>query len=714
MKTFIQFLILLIITIGYCNAQVTISGRVIDDKGQPLPGANVMVKGTYDGATADTAGCFLFKTQESGKQILVISFVGYKTAEKEIDLSVIPSTIEIILEEQVGEIKGVVITAGAFETGELKRPIVLKPMDIATTPSAIGDIYGAMTTLPGTQVVGNEGGLYVRGGEGYETKTFIDGMQVANPYMSKMPDLPTRSRFSPLLFTGTAFSTGGYSAEYGQALSSAINLKTTGLAEKNQGTVSLMTVGMSGSYTHRWNNSSIAGTLQYLNMRPYYSIFKQNMEWKRPPVQIGGTLLFRQKIRKYGMLKIFGSFDRSNSALYFNYKGDTVESSLIDLHNGNYYLNAVYNDLLSEKWHLKTGLAYSYDNSDIGIDVNRLKESGQAFHHRLTLSRDLDEQLTLKFGEEVSLYSFDRSYYLFDSTQTYNSGFRLMDYAVYFEPEIRINDHLAARAGLRGEYIPLLKEWQLVPRLSMAYHTGDYSQLSLAYGSFRQRPENQYLIYNRELQSEKATHLILNYQYEVNDRILRIELYRKWYNNLVKYESEYNPDPLAYNNSGSGNAQGIDLFWRDSKSVRNLDYWISYSYIYTKRNYKDYQQSRVPSFISPHTFSVVVKYFISKANTYTGLTYMYASPKTWYNPALPVSSGDQTKAYNDLSVNITCIRPLFGSYCAFLLNVSNLLGFENVFGYHYSTYTDSGGNYARYPIIPQSKRFFVIAAYFIF
>lgn len=92
-----------------------------------------------------------------------------------------PAPIQITPDLQPGEIKSVLVTAGAFETGDLKRPIVLKPMDIATTPSALGDIYGALTTLPGTQVVGEEGGLYVRGGEGYETRTYIDGMQVHKP-----------------------------------------------------------------------------------------------------------------------------------------------------------------------------------------------------------------------------------------------------------------------------------------------------------------------------------------------------------------------------------------------------------------------------------------------------------------------------------------------------------------------------------------------------
>ena len=213
------------------------------------------------------------------------------------------------------------------------------------------------------------------------------------------------------------------------------------------------------------------------------------------------------------------------------------------------------------------------------------------------------------------------------------------------------------------------------------------------------------------LHSEKATHLILNYQYEIENRIFRVELYKKWYNNLVKYTSENNPDPSTYNNTGSGSAQGIDLFWRDSKTVRDLDYWVSYSFIQTKRNYKNYQKPLVPSFISPHSFSVVMKYFIRRANTYTGLTYMYASPKTWYNPALSATTGDKTLPFNDLSMNIVVIRPFLKSYCGILFNVSNVLGFNNVFGYHYSAAPDETGYYEQYPIKPQSKRFFILGLF---
>ena len=708
MKTVMTISIILLMISGIVNAQVKPCGRVSDENGLPLPWASVSIKGTYDGASTDTAGYFRFKTAATGKQILSVSFVGFKTAEKEIDLSAPLAPVQIMMDLQPGEINSVMVTAGAFETGDLKRPIVLKPFDIATTPSALGDIYGALTTLPGTQVVGNEGGLYVRGGEGYETKTFIDGMQVEKPFLSKMPDLPTRSRFSPILFKGTAFSTGGFSAEYGEALSSVINLNTVGLADETKSGLMLMSVGVNASHSQRWERGSVTGTIQYINMKPYHSLFKQNMEWEKDPVQSDGTLLFRQQRGKYGILKVFGSFNVNKSALHYSLGNDTVGASLIGLQNRNYYINAVYNDVLSRNWKIKAGLAGTYDLTRTGINDDRLDETLKGIHQRVTLTNEWSNNVSLKIGEEASWYSFNRDYISVGMEQQYRTGLNIQDYALYIEPEISINNNLVLRTGLRSEYVSLQNQWSLMPRISLAYRVTNYSQVSLAYGLFRQRPENQYLLYNRDLEPEKATHLILNYQYEINDRIFRVELYRKWYNSLVKYASEYNPDPSTYNNTGDGYAQGIDLFWRDSKTVKNLDYWISYSFIDTKRNYKNYQKELVPSFVSSHMLSVVMKYFIAKANTFAGLTYIYASPKTWYNPALTVTSGDQTRAYNDLSANLLIIRPFFKSYCGILLNVSNVFGFNNVFGYNYSTSPDAGGNYAQYPIKPQSKRFFMV------
>ena len=116
-----------------------------------------------------------------------MSFVGYGNYEDTIELTSGAMTINVELKELFNELNAVVITAGAFEASDEKKNTILKPLDIVTTAGADGDIYGALETLPGASKVGNDDGLYVRGGSDYETKTVIDGMTVNNPYYSTQP-----------------------------------------------------------------------------------------------------------------------------------------------------------------------------------------------------------------------------------------------------------------------------------------------------------------------------------------------------------------------------------------------------------------------------------------------------------------------------------------------------------------------------------------------
>jgi CarboxypepD_reg-like domain len=80
MKTLTNLLVLFFVLIFSTSfAQTALKGKVVDEKGHGLPGANVSLKGSYDGATADAEGNFQFKTSEKGEQVLNCSFVGYET-----------------------------------------------------------------------------------------------------------------------------------------------------------------------------------------------------------------------------------------------------------------------------------------------------------------------------------------------------------------------------------------------------------------------------------------------------------------------------------------------------------------------------------------------------------------------------------------------------------------------------------------------------------
>ncbi len=328
-----KYAIIILITILFnipTYSQTVIQGKVTDSKELPIVGANVYFKGTYEGTTVDSKGNFKFISELKGEQILIISYISYKSCEKQIDLDRTIQFLYIELKESSLHVDAVRITAGTFNASDEKRAVVLKPIDIVTTASSEGDIYGALNTLPGTQKVGEKGEIFVRGGEGYESKTYMDGMLVQKPYSSSMPDVPSRGRFSPFLFSGTVFSTGGYSAEYGQALSSALILKTNDLPEKDVTGISLMSVGGSISHTKRWKNTSFTLSGDYTNLSPYYFLVKQNLKWKKAPNSAGGNIIFRQKVGKRGMIKSFGTYSHSGSRLIYN-NYETDSDQLIDL-----------------------------------------------------------------------------------------------------------------------------------------------------------------------------------------------------------------------------------------------------------------------------------------------------------------------------------------------------------------------------------------------
>lgn len=693
------------------KAQTIISGKVSDKAGQTLPGANIFIKSTYDGISSNTEGLFRFQTKKTGEQILVISMMGYDKQEHKIELTGKEIYFDIKLKEAYNQLNAVVITAGSFEASEERKSITLKPLDIVTTASAAGDIYGALRTLPGTQQVGEDGRLFVRGGESSETRTYIDGMLVQNPYGSKVPDIPSRGRFSPMLFTGTVFSTGGYSAEYGQAMSSALILKTEGLAPKTITGISLYSLGAGLNHTERWENSSLAASVNYFNLQPYFNLIKQKVKWDKAPESKDGSIIFRQKVGKNGLLKLFSS--SSSSDLKLQYPNDTMSEGTmpIRIKNKNDYINTTYSTPLGTNTTLLAGSAWSYNNDFKDIGSDRLDETDKSFQARLSIHHNFTNRLKLKTGVELTSEKFKQDYYNHLDSKDYITGYNENITAGFAEAEYTPVNKLALSAGVRSEYSSILQKSNLMPRLSLGFKTSATGSISLAYGIFYQSPTASALRFTHQLSFEQANHYILNYQYVKDDRTFRVEAYYKDYLHLIRYTTENTPDPLAYNNQGHGYAKGIDIYFRDQKTIKHLDYWLTYSFIDSKRLYKDFTQLATPSFISDNNVNAVFKYFVPKLQSLIGLTYSYASGRPYFNPNSTDFMKDKTKSYNDVSMNLSYITSFFGNYTIVYCSVSNIFGFNNVYGYHYSTIADASGHFAQHEINPQAKRFAMIAVF---
>jgi hypothetical protein len=556
--------------------------------------------------------------------------------------------------------------------------------------------------------VGEEGKLYVRGGEDYETKTFIDGMRVIKPYHTSIPNTPVRNRFSPLMFKGTHFSTGGYSAEYGQGLSSALILDTKEKADLTRTDLTILPFGGEVAQCLAGEQMSLAGKIGYFNMMPYYSIIPQNIDWTDPPESVDANLVLRKKTGRTGILKAFGNFLWSTSQWYQHDIDVPAKKQEIRLDNLYGYFNSSYKNIIGKKWMYFVGSSWCSNHDEYSFENSDVIENTSGGQIKLAFSGDINRHIALNTGLDF----FHRDQSLSHRNSLDNSknslGFKERIFATFIEVDIYLGVDFLARAGFRSEYTRLNHTHRIDPRISLAYKTGNYGTISLAYGHFQQAASDDLLRIVPELDNERSTHYILNYQYINEGSSFRIEMYYKQYRNLVKYDPPDMYNPLTYHNSGTGYARGIDIFWRDSYgSIKNADYWISYSFLDTKRDYRDFAEMAIPDYTSHHNLSIVYKQFFPRLKSFLGGTYAFASRRPYHDPNSNGFNTARTGCYHDLSASIAyMVTEKIGAF----VMCSNILGIENVFGYEYSTTINEKGFYNRRAIVPPARRFFIIGA----
>jgi hypothetical protein len=705
MKFYILFILSGILSLNSMS-QTFISGSVSQHKGRSLPGASIYLQGTYDGTSSDAGGNFSFKTSRTGKCLLMVTLLGFEPYSKELELKGEPVKLDIELKEKFNQLNAVTITAGTFEASDKKQANILTPLDMITTAGAQGDVFGALQSLPGTTTNGESGKLFVKGGDSEESQTFIDGSLVYAPYTTSAPNMSVRGRFDPFMFKGTIFSTGGYSAEYGQALSSVLLLNTNDMPSEEEIDLSFLTIGLEAGGTKLWETGAVTASLSYNNLGPYMKLAPQNYKWMQYPSNTEGAISLRQKTGKTGMFKLYSSYGHSDYTIEqedIDHEGKFLDYAL---GNTNYFLNASWRSNLGKKWTVTSAASFTNNKDDVHYDTVSFNKLLSGVHVKNVLSHQFSEMITLRFGAEFFSKTFSQKYrtifnsILNDYTNNTVSGF--------VEAEIYASAKFVTRIGSRLEYSDYLHRANLVPRISAAYKLTKSSQLSLAYGWFYQDPSDDYLLYTNKLDYERADHYTFSYQVSQSDRTLRAEIYYKDYTGLAKQNSEAFYLPSSYSNTGNGYATGLDVFWRDKKTIKNGDYWVSYSYLDTRRDYRNYPEEAIPGFASKHNFAVVYKHWFGTIRSYMSANMKYSSPRVYNNPNSTVFNGEHTKPYRSVDISWSF---LYRQNIIFYAAITNVFGFKQGYGYSYSSTKNSDGIYRSAPITPGADRFFLLACF---
>ncbi|MCH8124554.1 TonB-dependent receptor [candidate division KSB1 bacterium] len=221
-----------------------IAGRVVDGQtGDPIPGANVIIEGTTQGAATDINGYYTILKMRPGTYTVVSSVIGYKkvrTTNVQVSAD-LTTTINFNLE--------ITTLLGEAVTIVSERPLVIKDMTSSSTRITAAEIEDlpnvstvtdAISLMPG--IVGEGEEIHARGGRSGEVVYLVDGMSVNDPLFNS--EIVSIGKYA---VQEIELLTGGFQAEYGNTQSGVVNIITRGGGPKLSGRIAHFTDHITGS-----------------------------------------------------------------------------------------------------------------------------------------------------------------------------------------------------------------------------------------------------------------------------------------------------------------------------------------------------------------------------------------------------------------------------------------------------------------------------------
>ncbi len=687
------------------NKTGKVYGKIIDNEGKPLPYVNVYLLNTLEGTMSDGKGYFNFISRNKGKAELVASLIGYKKYQEEINLSLPPDSILIVLSASTITTKEVIVTASSF-SNEKEKGVVLTSMDVITTPGGAADIFQSLKTLPGLTQVSESAELYIRGGDPLETLVLLDQATINHPYTFESAYGGIFSNINTNSIKGLYFSSGGFSAKYGNALSGVLELNTKNIPESKEISlgISMASTELNGAIPIS-NNFGIRFNGRQSFTKPIFWLNGKARDFTFMPVSkdFNSSLIYNYS--KTGRIKFYNYFAEDKEGVNVAMPG--YIDAFNGTSNGSFY-NLQISDILFDKVITKTSLSFNEYKNKWLLGILDYRRTDKNYKLRSEFEYTLTKGMKLSAGFEIEKRNADflgiipkEDYNLRNDapSEFLNANFNIIRAGSYLEIELNnfLNaDGLFLIAGGREDIIkPFNLNW-FDPRINLGYKLDKKSTLNLGFGIFHQYPDPR--LYsasdgNPNLKPMKAVHYILSYDYKLNENNnFRIESYYKSYKYLPLEDKVLN-----YNNNGYGFAEGIDFLYKGN-FLKNVNGWISYGFINTKRKWMDYKYICSSDYNITHNLSLVLKYNITQS-IQVGLNYKYATGKPFtpvigakfisyqniYEPVYGNNNSERLPSYQRLDLRITYLTQLFNNYFSiFYVEGLNILNINNIFDYSYN------------------------------
>jgi hypothetical protein len=558
------------------DAQQTssISGMVRDPSGKPIAGATIFLLETLEEVTSDGAGRFLLQTRFIGPVTIVARKLTFIPSTADLILP-LDTVLQLTLRAHPPALRSITVVAAGEYTLGTGTTATLTPLEVAQTPGAAANVSRAIQTLPGVQNVDEGTGLFVRGGDVSETRVLIDDVTFLSPVRFDNPTGHVTATIDPFLLDRTVFSSGGFGAAYGNALSGLVRMETAARPTQTNGSLTASIGSLGGALAlapTRRIGLRLAGKRN--SLAPLINTFGQAQPFD--PAPQGGDLSGSAEWQssKRGRIRFFGYASDNKFGV-----GGATETG-----NGTYRATA-REHMAVLSWRdsskaLRPALAvghsrFSRDESVSGYALATELASTQLVASLAYLVRD---GLRLRGGGEFE--RLDTRYAGAADTSAARLDFdarpRSDRHALWADGTWESVHGLRLTIGMRSDDASLVRERQWDPRASLAYERGRLG-LTASWGRHTQVAEPTFFrpaTPDAAFTPMRLEQLILGAQWGGDTLGVRVELYEKWYNGLWQFDRTLQPV-----GGGSGRARGADAFfkWRPFPSTMTRLTWSTVS-----------------------------------------------------------------------------------------------------------------------------------------
>jgi hypothetical protein len=504
----------------WAQATQTIRGKVVDQASQmPLIGVVVLVKDTDVNTTTDVDGNFILEKVPVGRRTLTTQYLGYEPYLEEGLLITAGkmSYVEIQLFEQIQTTETVVITASGGADGVGNK--ALNDLSVVSARSfsveetkryaaSIDDPGRMAAALPGIQTdQDNENDVVIRGNSSFGVLWRLEGLEIPNPSHFGRPGTTGGgiSVFSASVLGNTDLSTGGFAAEYGNALSGVFDMRNRrgNMVEREHSIkIGLVGLGLSTEGPIQKGRSSYLvnyrySTLGILNTMGLY-VVRENVA--NTFQDLSFNLTFNSKDNK-NEVKFFGMGGLSKEQFFI--KEDTADwltyLDYIDEINGSNLglLGVSFRRLLNDKSYIKVVAGSVYNNIFLTQRVPNLttfdvedKSMNEDYDYHtfrsqlhLTYSNKISTRFRLKTGLSFTGHTYDLNYFVNDYQFLDEERGTALITQGYVQGSYRPLQNLILNVGVHALYFNLKTNhsYSIEPRLGLQYNPTKSTTFSAAY-----------------------------------------------------------------------------------------------------------------------------------------------------------------------------------------------------------------------------------------